>query len=190
MLKAESILLTEMIQREMKRLGVDQQLQQTRVVPREDFKYSSLLGVEMKLENSVETEVPLYVAEQLFEDGIADPVEKALDSKALSMIAWEERHRTNQISKVPDSFYRQLSTLISSDNVAEKTKRVLEASAIEVMEARLKKILTYSLIPSLPKEVVSNLTPEESYVLELMRLVMSSWRKEVLGIGREQRQDE
>jgi len=166
-------------------LGVDQQLQQTRIVPREDFKYSSLLGVEMKLENSVETEVPLYVAEQLFEDGIADPAEKALDSKALSMIAWEERHRTNQISKVPDSFYRQLSMLISSDDVTEKTKRVLEASAIEVMEARLKKILTYSLVPSLPREVTTNLTPEESYILELLRFITSSWRKEVLGIGRE-----
>jgi len=185
MLKAESILLEEIVQRGMRRLGVDQQLQQTRVIPREDFKYSSLLGVEMKLEDSVEAEVPLYVGEQLFEDGMADPVDKALDSKALSMIAWEERHRTGQISKVPNSFYRQLVMLISSDNVAEKTKRVLEASAIEVMDARLKKILTYSLVPSLPRDVVSNLTPEESYVLELLRLVISSWRKEVLKIGRE-----
>jgi hypothetical protein len=185
MLKAESILFEEIIQRGMKRLGVDQRLRQTRVVPREGFKYSSLLGVEVKLENSVEAEVPLYVAEQLFEDGIADPADKALDSKALTMIAWEERHKTSQISKVPDSFYRQLAMLISSDNVAEKTKRVLEASAIEVMDARLKKILTYSLVPSLPKEVTSNLTPEESYMLELLRLIISSWRKEVLRVGGE-----
>jgi len=184
MLKTEATLIEQVIQRGLKRLEVDQQLQQTRIVPREDFKYSSLLGVETKLEDSVEAEVPVYIAEQLLEEGMADPAGKILDQKSLAMIAWDERHRATGMSKVPDFFYRQLMLLISSDKVAEKTKRMVEASAIEVMDARLKKILTYSLVPSLPHEMLANLTPEESYLLELLRLAISSWRREVLGTGR------
>ncbi len=185
MLRAEANLIEQVIQKGLKRLEVDQQLRQIRIVPKEDFKYSSLLGVETKLEDSVEAEVPFYIAEQLLDEGMADPAVKVLDHKALAMIAWDERHKAGGISAVPDFFYRQLMLLISSNKMTEKTRRITEASAIEVMDARLKKILTYSLVPSLPHEILANLTPEESYLLELLRMVMSCWRKEVLGVGRE-----
>jgi len=185
MLEAEATLIEQVIQKGLKRLEVDQQLRQIRIVPKEDFRYSSLLGVETKLEDSVEAEVPFYIAEQLLDEGMADPAGKVLDHKALAMIAWDERHKASGISRVPEFFYRQLTLLISSNKMTEKTRRIAEASAIEVMDARLKKILTYSLVPSLPHEILANLTPEESYLLELLRMVMSCWREEVLGVGRE-----
>jgi len=185
MLEAEATLIEQVIQKGLKRLEVDQQLRQIRIVPKEDFRYSSLLGVETKLEDSVEAEVPFYIAEQLLDEGMADPAGKVLDHKALAMIAWDERHKASGISRVPEFFYRQLTLLISSNKMTEKTRRITEASAIEVMDARLKKILTYSLVPSLPHEILANLTPEESYLLELLRMVMSCWREEVLGVGRE-----
>jgi len=183
MLKAEATLIEQVVERGLKRLEVDQQLQQVRIVPREDFRYSPIVGVEMKLDDSVEAEAPLYVAEQLFEEVMADPSDKVLDRKTLAMVTWDERHKPSRISEVPDLFYSQLRMLISSNTVHEKERRLLEASAIELLDARLKKIMTYAIVPSLPQEVLRNLTPEESYLLELLRLTISSWRKEVLRIG-------
>jgi len=59
----------------------------------------------------------------------------------------------------------------------------MEASAVDVCDTRLRKILTYSLVPSLPQEVLNNMTTEESFLLELFRVMLSVWKKEVIGIG-------
>jgi len=112
MLKVEATLIEEVIKRGLKRIEVDQQLQPMRVLPREDFKYSSILGVETKLEDSVESEAPIYVGEQLLEEAMAEPADKTVDRKALAVIAWDERHKASYMSKVPPLFYRQLRMLM------------------------------------------------------------------------------
>ena len=134
--------------------------------------------------------LPLWVAEELARKGIVRLVEEAsLRPEELMTI----HHREASLSKglspdVPDDFYPRLRRLLArAREEAERDPGKLQElnrllnMARDVVNARLKKIV--SLASSVARSPLTrkDLTPEEEAIFELVGDISDAWREEVLG---------
>jgi hypothetical protein len=148
--------------------------------------------VGLKIENfkeGKEYEVKFWVADELEKAGIARlREEELLDAAKLHKIHWKERVQSvKQFSPLLEDFYPRLRRYLSrlkGDAVKnpEKMKEYDRASRLsrDIVNCRLKKIVSLASAPAQTNQFLKNLTREERVVYERLHTIISEWRTKIL----------
>ena len=140
-------------------------------------------------EEGNEYEVQFWIARELVKSGIARLREdELLDSAKLYKIQWKERVQTvRQVSKLPENFYPKLHRyLIELKEEAvrkpEKTREYEKArhSTRDIVNTRLKKIVSLASAPAQTQQILKNLTSEERFLYKQLFKIIKEWRAHIL----------
>jgi len=101
---------------------------------------------------------------------------------------WKESVQpTNQIAPLMEDFYPKLRRYLASlkkDAIKkpEKMKEYEKSMRLshDIVNCRLKKIVSLSSAPAQTNQVLNNLTKEERIIYERLYFVISSWRNKIL----------
>jgi len=150
----------------------------------------SLAGLNVgPFEEGNEYEVQLWAAIELEKAGIARfREEQRLDAAAVYKIQWTERVQTaGQISRLPESFYPKLRRYLKELKLeaAKKPEKMREyekvvGSVQDVVNARLKKLVSLTSAPAQTEQVLKNFTGEERLLYERLRRLIHEWRTRIL----------
>lgn len=141
------------------------------------------------IEEGNEYEVCHWVAEELAKGGLARfHVEDQLDAVKLSKIQWTERvQAAGQISKLPDGFYPKLRRCLAGlrDEMAHSPEKMREYEraghlARDIVNSRLKKIVSIASAPAQTESSLRNFTGEERLVYEQLFRVINGWKAQIL----------
>lgn len=139
-----------------------------------------------------EMEVPRWVANEIINQGLAKYCEKEeLTIQELSKVHWREAlPGARQIPQLEELFYCRLRRFLfnlegkGKSDIA-KFKEYEKALSIsnDIVNCRLRKILTLASSPFQTSDLVKNLTLEERSLLESLSKTINYWRKEILEVG-------
>lgn len=137
----------------------------------------------------IEYEVKFWMAQELAKAGIARfREEDLLDAVKLNKIHWKERVQTvKQIPPLPDDFYPKLRRCIKeSKKKANSTpEKMVEYEKIvglsrDIVNCRLKKIISLAAAPAQTDQFLKNLTKEERALYSRLYTIITEWRNEIL----------
>lgn len=139
-------------------------------------------------EEGHEYNVKFWVARELERDGVAKIRESVLDVAKLYKIQWTERiQAVGQLSTLPEDFYPRLRRLINELRVTSKTSpekmREYEYAhnlAQDVVNCRLRKIISLASIPVSEGQILKNLTLEERKLYERIHQIVTEWRAKII----------
>jgi hypothetical protein len=141
-----------------------------------------------------EYEVYFWVAKELASAGMVHfREEETLDATKLFKAQWKEGVQIpGQISELPDDFYPKLRRFLSElKNQAYQTQdsekfqecdRVKQL-ARDIVNSRLKKIVSLASGPGQSDQVLNKLTKEEKIVHEHLVKIISEWKAKILQNG-------
>jgi len=135
-----------------------------------------------------EYEVYYWIAEELEKASIAHFREEYLDASKLYKIQWTERVQTaGQTSKLPENFYPQLrrclgrlkkETTKNSEKIREYEK--IKQLTLDVVNSRLKKIVSIASMITPTEQILKNLTEEERFLYNKLYKLINEWRSQIL----------
>ncbi|MEM3727761.1 MAG: hypothetical protein QXF75_00995 [Candidatus Bathyarchaeia archaeon] len=140
-------------------------------------------------EEGNEYEVMYWVARELEKFGVVRfRSEELLDSTKLYKIHWKERVQTaGQISELPKDFYPKLRRYL--DGLREEAVRHPEKMreyekakqlALDILNLRLKKIVSLASAPAQTEHVLRNLMAEERILYEQIYRLINRWKAQML----------
>ncbi len=154
-----------------------------------------LVGLKTEaFQEGKEYEVKFWVADELEKAGIARlREEELLDAVKLHKIHWKERVQSvKQFSPLLEDFYPRLRRYLSrlkEDAVKnpEKMKERDRASRLsrDIVNCRLKKIVSLASAPAQTNQFLKNLTREERAIYERLHTIISEWRTKILKVEAE-----
>jgi DNA replication initiation complex subunit (GINS family) len=111
-----------------------------------------------------------------------------LDVVKLHKIRWKERVQpTNKVSPLPEEFYPKLRRYLAylkktANNNPEKLKEHEKSSRIsrDIVNCRVKKIVSLASSPPLTAQALQNLTPEERTLYHSLHKIINEWRTKIL----------
>lgn len=177
-MESERALISLLVKKGINRVRAEQLTKPVKVAPKSEVELSSTLFGEIQVKKSSSVEVPYFVATVMERNGLLEIPNSDLSEKNLKMLSWNEKYKETKPSTLPENFYLLVQEALSNT----KDKRI-DSLIIEIISLRIKKLLRYLILPSVPPEVISSFSPEEKYLFYLLREVISSWQKEVLGVG-------
>ena len=136
-----------------------------------------------------EYEVYYWVALELEKSGIAHfHEEEQVDAAKLNKIQWTERIQSpGQISRLPENFYpkvRRYLTKLKAEIVRDPEKiREHERArqlAQDVINSRLKKIISIASAPAQTESALRNLADEEKFLYEKLFKLISQWKIQII----------
>jgi hypothetical protein len=141
------------------------------------------------LQEGNEYELYFWVANELAAQGIVHFRETdTLDATILYKTQWKERVQTaGQISELAEDFYpklrRHLQTL--KTQVAKQPEKIVEyekakALACDIVNNRLKKIVSLSGSPTQTDQFTKKLTVEEHLLFDQLVKLITNWRRTIL----------
>jgi hypothetical protein len=139
-------------------------------------------------EEGHEYEVRFWVARELEKDGVVKIKEGALDAAKLYKIQWTERIQAiGQLSTLPEDFYPRLRRLISELRAASKISpekmreyEYVQNLAQDIVNCRLRKIVSLASIPAPESHVLKNLTLEERDLYERIHRIIMEWKDKIV----------
>jgi len=140
-------------------------------------------------EEGNEYEVLYWVARELEKFGVVRfRSEELLDSPKLYKIHWKERVQTaGQVSELPKDFYPKLRRYIAKLEVeAAKTPEKMreyekvKQLAVDIVNLRLKKIISLASAPAQAEHILRNLTAEERLLYEHIYRLINKWKNQLL----------
>jgi hypothetical protein len=143
-------------------------------------------------EEGNEYEVYYWVAKELEKAGIVHyRDEESLDAARLYKVQWTERVQTaGQISKLQDSFYPKSRRCILElkKEAAKDPEKIREYEKVkqltqDIVNSRLKKIVSIASAPAQTEQILRNLTDEERFLYEYLYNLISKWRTQILEYG-------
>lgn len=143
-------------------------------------------------EEGREYEVRFWIAQELERAGIVRfREEDMLDVVKLHKIHWKERVQpTNKVSSLPEEFFPRLRRYLSylqkaSNNNSEKLKNHEKSMRIsrDIVNCRVKKIVSLASSPPLTAQALQNLTPEERTLYHHLQGIINDWRDNILSLG-------
>lgn len=144
-------------------------------------------------EEGNEYETYYWIALELDKSGIAHFREdENLGVAKLNKVQWTERVQTpGQISKLPDqNFYPKLRRCLADlKREASKTpEKVLEHErgkqlTRDIVNSRLRKIISIASAPAQTEQVLKNLTEEERFLYDQLYTLINDWRTQILEYG-------
>jgi hypothetical protein len=140
-------------------------------------------------EEGNEYEVMYWVVRELEKFGVVRfRDDELLDSAKLYKIHWKERVQTaGQISELPKDFYPKLRRYL--EGLREETVRHPEKMrefekakqlALDILNLRLKKIVSLASAPAQTEHVLRNLTAEERLLYEQIFHLINNWKTQLL----------
>lgn len=139
-------------------------------------------------EEGREYEVRFWVALELEKAGVARFQEEELDATGLYKIQWKERVQTGmQFSSLPEDFYPKLRRYLATikgeaERRAEKMRDYEKALGLsrDIVNMRLKKIVSLSSAPAQTSQILRNLAREERIIYNVLFSIISEWRSKLL----------
>ncbi|MEM2902843.1 MAG: hypothetical protein QXO32_08990 [Candidatus Bathyarchaeia archaeon] len=141
------------------------------------------------LEEGVEVELPMWVADRLEESGYVKPITSGeLTLVELTKVHWRESlPKSRSVSTLPPDFYCKLRRMLGELKVKgqkdlEKLKEYEKAASIsnDILTCRLKKIVSLASSQYQTEEVKRGLASEERILLEEISKLIKDWRESVL----------
>jgi hypothetical protein len=138
-----------------------------------------------------EYEVRFWIAQELKRAGIARfREEESLDLMKLNKIHWKERvQASQQVASLPEDFYPRLRRYLAdlksgAIKKPEKMRDYEKARRLsrDIINLRLKKIVSLASSPAQTNQILGNLTREERVVYERLYGIISEWRAKILKI--------
>jgi len=136
-----------------------------------------------------EYEVRFWIAQELEKAGIARfHEEELLDLVKLNKIHWKERVQSaQQISSLSKDFYPRLRRYLNdlkrgAVKNPEKMGDYEKARSLsrDIINLRLKKIVSLASAPEQTNQILNNLTREERVIYERLYATISEWRAKIL----------
>jgi hypothetical protein len=169
----------------------------TRIVANRNCQEINLIGLNIgPFEEGNDYEVPYWVAAELDRSGIAHfRDDEKLNVNRLNKIQWTERVQTvGQISKPLNYFYPKLRRLVSElENQANRgPEKIVELEktrqlARDIVNSRLRKIISIASAPAQTEQTLKNLTEEERSLYRRLYRFINEWRTQILeGENREE----
>ena len=140
-------------------------------------------------EEGNEYEVQFWIARELERAGIARfREEERLDAAKLYKIQWTERVQTaGQIPPLVENFYPKLRRYLTElkEGVAKNPEKVREYEKVthltrDIVNARLKKIVSLASTATRTEQMLKNLTSEERFLYEKLHKLIQEWRTQIL----------
>lgn len=154
-----------------------------------------LVGLKVgPFEEGKEYEVRFWMAHELEKAGIARfREEELLNAVKLYKMHWKERVQSvRQISSLSEDFYPRLRRYLASlkreaVNNPEKMKEYEKVSRLsrDIINCRLKKIVSLASTFAQTNQILKNLTREERIIYERLSSIISDWRSKILKVGSE-----
>jgi len=164
-----------------------------RVIADRNHPEITLAGLSVgSFEEGNEYEIQYWIAQELAASGIAHFREDdGLDTTKLYKTQWKERVQiAGQISELPDDFYPKLRRYLESmkKEIAKHTELLEKAQEYEkakhlawdIVNSRLKKIVTLSSGPVQTGQLQKKLACEERFIYEQLGSIIKVWKKQIL----------
>ena len=143
------------------------------------------------LEEGKEYEVRFWVAKELEKAGVARfHEEELLDAVKLYKLHWKESVQpVKQIASLPEDFYPKLRRYLDSLKMQcikkpEKMKEYEKVTRLthDIINCRLKKIVSLSSAPEQTNQILNNLTREERALYKTLHTTIDMWRSKILEV--------
>lgn len=154
-----------------------------------------LVGVKVgPFEEGKEQEVPFWIAKELERAGIAKiKEEELLDAVKLHKISWKESiQQARQISPLEENFYSRLRRYLArlkrkAVSNPEKMKEYEKATRLsrDIVNCRLRKIVSLASAPAQTNQTLNNLTREERVLYRRLYEIINEWKSEILKVMKE-----
>ena len=139
-------------------------------------------------EEGNEYEVKFWIAREIEKAGITRPREETLGSSRLYKIQWTERvQAVSQLSSLPRDFYPRMRRLLDELKATSKSSpdkmrqyEYVQNIAQDIVDCRLKKIVSLASTPGQKSQILRNLTVEEQELYERLEKIISKWTAEIL----------
>lgn len=161
-----------------------------KVIANRNYPEIKLVGIAVgPLQEGNEYEVYYWIAKELAKEGIVHLREEDnLDATKLYKVQWKERVQiAGQISEVPEDFYPKLRRYLAElkaemGRQPEKIQEYQKAKHLsdDIVNSRLKKIVTLSAGPTQAEQILSKLTEEERLIYMQLGKTVSEWRSQIL----------
>lgn len=133
-------------------------------------------------------EVRLWVARELEKDKLVKVKEDGLDAAKVYKIQWTERIQAlGQLATIPENFYPKIRRVINELKQASKTSleklreyEHVQNLAQDIVNCRLRKLVSLATIPLPEGQAIKNLTPEERELYERIKRIVSDWRSKII----------
>ena len=167
----------------------------TKIIANRNCQEIKLAGLNVgPFEEGNEYEPYYWVALELEKAGIAHFREdENLNVAKLNKLQWSERVQTaGQISKLPEDFYPRLRRYLTNlrRDAAKTPEKMLESQKArqlthDIVNSRLKKIVSIASAPAQTEQTLKNLTGEERSLYEQLYTFVNQWRTQILKHGEE-----
>jgi hypothetical protein len=161
----------------------------TRIVANRNHPEIKLAGITVgPLQEGNEYELYYWIAHELVKSGVAHFREDdRLDATKLYKIQWRERVQiAGQISELPEDFYPKLRRYVANlkEDLVKAPEKIQEYEKArylmwDIINSRLKKIVTLSSGPTQTEEVLKKFTAEERLVYEQFSKILALWKKQI-----------
>ena len=149
-----------------------------------------LVGLKVgPFDEGKEYEVPYWIAAELERAGIARfREEELLDVRKLDKVLWKEKvQQARQVSHVEEDFYPRLRRFLSrlkkgANSSPEKNAeyRKAEAVARDIINIRLRKIVSLASSPEQTSETLNDLAKEERTLYNQLYTLVNEWKTSIL----------
>jgi len=162
-----------------------------RVAADRDSPEIELAGFKVgPFEKGKEYELRLWLARELEKAGIVHIRDEVLEPSGLRKIHWTERIQTvSRISSLPKGFYPRLRRLLSDlkESSRRDPEKIREYELVrrlsqDIVDCRLKKIVSLASTLGQKDHLLKNLTVEEMDLYEKLNRIISEWRFEILKV--------
>lgn len=156
-----------------------------------DYPKINLAGLSVgPFKEGNEYEVHYWVAHELVNSNIVHFSNEDLDSTKLYKIQWKERVQiAGQISKLPEEFYPKLRRYLakSKDELSIHPEKVREYEkskhlAWDIVNSRLKKIISLSSGPNQTDFILKKFTNEERLFYQELGHIINNWKEQILNL--------
>jgi len=161
-----------------------------RIVANRNYPEIQLVGLSAgPFEEGNEYDVHYWIAKKLAESGIAHFRENNfLDATKLYKIQWKERVQiAGQISELTEDFYPKLRRYLANIKAEiakhpEKAQEYEKAKQLawDIVNSRLKKIITLSSGPAQTGQLQKKFTCEERFIHERLGKIVNEWKAQIL----------
>ena len=166
----------------------------TKIVVSRNIQELKVGGVVIgPIEEGKELETRYWIASQLVTAGLASfHDDGSMNFNVLYKIHWKETklQTGRRISSLPEYFYPKLRRYLSQlkEKAATDATRANEYNnvrrlALDIVNCRLKKIVSLSASPAQTEDVLQRLSKEERILYKSLHSIVSDWRSKILKAG-------
>ncbi len=164
--------------------------QPTKIVANRNCQEIKLAGLNVgPFEEGNEYEIYNWIALELEKSGIVHFREdENLNMAKLNKLQWSERVQTvGQILRLPEDFYPRLRRYLAClrKEAAKSPEKMLENEKArqltrDIINSRLKKIVSIASAPAQTEQTLKNLTVEERFLYDQLYTFINQWRTQIL----------